>query len=344
MKNTGNETIASIKKLLATNPGNLVVVPHENPDGDAIGAAIGLSEVLRNFGHQVNIIAPNDYPDFFKWFSSGIEVVLYDKEKSRAKRILKNASVLICVDFNEPRRAGRMEKHLTGFSGPSLLIDHHPDPASFTDHIISEIQYSSTAELVYDVLKETGLESYLTMEAAEALFTGIMTDTGSFSHNISRPNLFRVVAALMEWGIAAEKIHSNVFHNFSPQRMKLLGHCLNKKMEIFPEYRAALISISKRELEEFNFKPGDTEGFVNYPLSVNNIVFSALFIEKEEKIKASFRSKGDFPVNEFSRKHFGGGGHRNAAGGEDNGTLEATIDKFRQLLPEYMHQLNKTVI
>lgn len=344
LKNTDNEIFNSVGKVLGTKPENVVIVPHENPDGDAIGSAIGLGEILRNYGHEVKIISPNAYPEFLNWFSSKIEVLIYERKKKQAKKILENAGVLICVDFNEPKRAAKMEKLLNGFSGPKIMVDHHPDPSDCADYLISEPGYSSTAELIFDVVKKIGFEKHLNREAAEALYTGIMTDTGSFSHNISNPNTFRVIAELIELEIDPEKIQSNIYHNFSAGRMRLLGHCLNDKMEIFPEHRAAMISISQKELEEYDFKPGDTEGFVNYPLSVNNIVFSALFTEKKDVIKASFRSKGDFPANEFSQKHFNGGGHLNAAGGESKVTLDETIDKFRQLLDDYKHLLVKTMI
>jgi phosphoesterase RecJ-like protein len=344
LKNTGNEIFNSIGKVLDSKPEDVVIVPHENPDGDAIGSAIGLGEILRNHGHKVSIISPNDYPEFLKWFSTEIEILVYERKKKQAKKLLENAGVLICVDFNEPKRAAKMEKLLTGFSGPKIMIDHHPNPSNCADYLVSEPKYSSTAELIFDVAKKIGFEKHLNREAAEALYTGIMTDTGSFSHNISNPNTFRVIAELIGLGVDPDKIQSNIYHNFSANRMRLLGHCLNNKMEIFPEHRAAMIYISQKELEEYNFQPGDTEGFVNYPLSVNNIVFSALFIEKKDFIKASFRSKGDFPANEFSKKHFSGGGHLNAAGGETKLTLDETIDKFRQLLDDYKHLLVKTMI
>lgn len=209
--------------------------------------------------------------------------------------------------------------------------------------MISEPLYSSTAELLFDIVHQIGLEKNITQNSAEALYTGILTDTGAFNHNTSRPNTFKVVSELMKFGIDTEKIQSGVYHNFSANRMKLLGYCLNEKMVVYPEYRAAVITISKKELEEFDFKPGDTEGFVNYPLSIKNIVFSVLFIEKEELVKASFRSKGTFATNQFAREHFNGGGHLNASGGESKLSLEKTFKKFTQLLPDYKHQLLETI-
>ncbi len=344
LKNTEIEILTSIKHILAGAKLKVAIVPHENPDGDAIGSAIGLAEVLANFGHSTNIIVPNDYPDFLKWFGSEIKILKYDSDKKDAKAVIKSADVLICVDFNEAGRAGYMEKKILEFNRTKILIDHHPYPNDFCDYMVSEPEYSSTAELIFDIVYKTGLEKNINKNAAEALYTGILTDTGGFNHNTSRPNTFKVVSELMKFGIDTERIQSGVYHNFSANRMKLLGYCLNEKMEVFPELRTAIISISKEELDRFGFQTGDTEGFVNYPLSIKNIVFSVLFIEKEKIVKASFRSKGNFATNQFAKDHFNGGGHLNASGGESELSLDKTIDKFTQLLPGYKHLLLETVI
>lgn len=342
MKNTEKQTFVEIKNILESAE-KICIIPHENPDGDAIGSALGLGQVLQNLGKEVSVVSVNEYPDFLKWFSSNVPVFIYEKNKRTSKEKIFEAEVLICVDFNEEKRAGHLESMIHSFAKTKILIDHHPNPTQFCDHIVSETSYSSTAELVTDVLEQTELKSGMDKSAAEALYAGVLTDTGGFNHNTTK-NTFKVVSQLLEFGIDTDKIQSAVYHNFSSDRMKLLGYCLNEKMIVFPEYRAACISITKEELKRFNFKPGDTEGFVNYPLSINNIVFSALFIEKDEYVKASFRSKGDFPANAFSRDHFNGGGHLNAAGGESKLTFKETIDLFTQLLPDYKHQLLKTNI
>ncbi len=344
LKNTEIEIITSVKNILAKEKLSLVIVPHENPDGDAIGSAIGFAEILTDYGHSVNIVTPNDYPDFLKWFDSKVNIINYYNNKKAGEAAIKNADVLITVDFNEVSRAGKLEKILLEFSKTKILIDHHPYPKNFCDYMISEPQYSSTAELIFDIVNMIGLADNINKNAAEALYTGILTDTGAFNHNTSRPNTFKVVSELMKFGIETEKIQTGVYHNFSASRMKLLGYCLNEKMVVYPEYRAAVISISKEELKRFDFKPGDTEGFVNYPLSIKNIVFSALFIEKDTLVKASFRSKGNFPTNKFANEHFNGGGHLNASGGESKISLKETFEKFTQLLPEFKHLLIKTII
>lgn len=344
MKNTETEIITRIKQVITAEKQNVVIVPHEGPDGDAIGSAIGLGEILSNFGHTVNIVTPNDYPEFLKWFASEINIIKYDNDKKGGKAVFNAADLLICVDFNEIGRAGKLEKRIAKFSKTKILIDHHPYPTNFCDYMVSEPEYSSTAELIFDVVHQIGLENYIGKNAAEALYTGILTDTGAFNHNTSRPNTFKVVSELMKFGIDTERIQSGVYHNFSTNRMRLLGYCLNKKMVVYPEYRAAVITISKEELKRFDFQPGDTEGFVNYPLSIKNIVFSVLFIEKEKFVKASFRSKGDFPTNRFAKAHFNGGGHLNASGGETDLSLDAAFEKFTQLLPDYKRLLLETEI
>jgi len=342
LNNTEIQTFDSIKNTLKL-AHKISIIPHENPDGDAIGSALGLGQVLKNEGKEVAVISVNNYPDFLKWFSSDVPVHIYERDKKTAKQTLFDSDVLICVDFNEEKRAGHLESMIHSFDKPKILIDHHPNPTNFCDFMVSEPSYSSTAELVRDVLKEIDLSSAIDLKAAEALYTGILTDTGGFSHNTSK-NTFKVVSELLEYEIDSDKIQSEVYHNFSSQRMQLLGYCLNEKMVVFPEYRSAYISITQEELERFDFKPGDTEGFVNYPLSIQNIVFSALFIEKDDFVKASFRSKGNFPANAFSSAHFNGGGHLNAAGGESKLTFKETIELFTQLLPGYKHQLLKTEI
>jgi len=342
LKNTEIEIIDGIRKLLADHK-KISIIPHENPDGDAMGSALGLGQILKNRGHEVQVMPVNEYPTFLKWFSSDVPVVIYEKDKKAVKEFLFSSDVLICMDFNEEKRAGHLEKMIHKYEGQKILVDHHPYPSAFCQYTVSETQYSSTAELSYDLVRELGFLDSINAQAAEALYTGILTDTGGFSHNTSQ-NTFKVVSELLTFGIQTDRIQSEVFHNFSANRMKLLGYCLNEKMQVFPEFRAAVISITKEELDRFGFIPGDTEGFVNYPLSINNIVFSALFIEKDGYVKASFRSKGDFPANAFSSQHFNGGGHLNAAGGESDLNFVDTLEKFTQLLPEYKHLLLKTQI
>jgi len=339
LENTGNEIISAILQVMAEQPGPVVVVPHSNPDGDAIGSAYGLAVVLRNSGREVKIVSPNDYPSFLGWLNGEVEIINYLKKRGAAEAVLRRSSVMFCVDFNEIKRADEMEKEVASFRGVKILIDHHPEPTPFCDLMVSEPTYSSSAELVFDLVVALGWRKYLDHSAAEALYTGIMTDTGSFSYSTNRPGLYRVLSELMTFRLDTAAIHARVYDNFSADRMRLMGHAILHKMVVLPEYRTAFISLTRQELKMFNFVPGDTEGFVNIPLSVNNIVFTALFIEKENLVKASFRSRGSFPANGFAAAHFSGGGHLNAAGGEDKAPLEEVISKFTQLLPAYLHLL-----
>lgn len=344
MKDLDSQIIAGLAKVLEVAGLKITIIPHVNPDGDAIGSAAGLANVLINNGHQVTIVSPNGYPAYYDWFACKAGVLLFDSAKAKAKRAIEQSDVLIMLDFNDLKRAGKVADFIEGFRKPKILIDHHPEPKEFCDFIISDTSYSSTSELVFDVICALGYKKGVDKAAAECFYAGIMTDTGSFSHNNSNPNTYRVVAELLETGVRADKVHSQVYRNFSADRMRLLGYCLNEKMEVFEDYRTACISISLEEQKKYNFVPGDSEGFVNYPLSIAGIVFSALFIEKEDHIKCSFRSKGDFPANRFSGSHFSGGGHLNAAGGEIKLGLNETLELFKQLLPAYKHQLLNTEI
>ncbi len=335
MENTDNEIINAISKLLAQRPGPIVVIPHSNPDGDAIGSAYALAIVMKNAGIEAGIVTPNDYPGFLSWLNGEIPILNYMKQRSLSEAYINRCSLMFCVDFNEIGRVDEMGKIVASFAGFKIMVDHHPFPTNFCDFTVSEPTYSSSAELVFDLVHAIGLGDYFDKRAAEAVYTGIMTDTGSFSYSTSRPSLYRVLSALMTYHIDTEALHSRVYNNFSADRLRLMGYCLQHKMVVIPEWRSAYISITRDELKMFNFVPGDTEGFVNIPLSISNIVFSALFIEKEKYVKASFRSKGSFPANTFSSTHFGGGGHLNAAGGEDTISLEKVIEKFTQLLPAY---------
>jgi len=339
LKNTDISILKRLSDWFSTETGPVAVIPHSNPDGDAIGSAYGLARVLKNAGMEAKVVTPNDFPEFLNWLSEEVEIINFMKNRHKAEAFLKSSSILVFVDFNEPRRLDDLEKMLESLKGKRLLIDHHPGPVDFCDLTISDPTSSSTAQLVYELIVALDWQHLIDKQVAEALFLGMMTDTGSLSYGTSDPGMYRALSSLVGLGIDTERIHSLVYDNFSAGRFRLMGYCLYHKMVILPEYRTAYISITANELKLFNFVPGDTEGFVNLPLSVRDVVFSALFIEKEKLVKTSFRSRGSFPVNSFSAAHFNGGGHRNAAGGESRQTLEQVIDQFTQLLPAYQHLL-----
>ncbi len=330
-----------VQNWLGSAVKKVVLIPHVNPDGDAIGASLGLNDVLRNAGFDSNVIVPNDFPVYLNWLSSEGTPIIYDKNTEKCNNLIDQADALFFLDFNDTKRLGLLEEYMKGIDTPIILIDHHPDPKISAAYQFSDIDVSSTAELVYDFIEALGMLNHLSPSGANALLTGIIADTGSFSHNAHRHSTYRITGELINKGADKERINESLFNNFSEKRMRLLGHCLSEKMEIFPQYRTALIWLSGTELKQFDFHPGDTEGFVNYPLSVKGIVFSAFFMEKNDIVKISFRSKGSFRTNDFSTTHFNGGGHRNASGGESKLPIDQALDLFRSLLPSYATQLDQ---
>jgi phosphoesterase RecJ-like protein len=313
----------------------IALMVHVNPDGDALGSALAMSRMLTRMGHHCNVISPNDFPAFLKWMPGAPEVCLVSEQPKKAVGIVKDADIIFVLDFNEPKRITRLADAYAGSTAYRILIDHHPAPEMEADCILSDTSVSSTAELVYRFLEEGNLMSFCDTETAACLFTGIMTDTGCFSHNSSDPKTYMTVAALLNKGIDKDEIYHAVFDNYSAARMHLLGYVLHEKMVVLPEYNTAYLYLSKEDQARFEFRVGDSEGFVNYPLSIGGIRFSVLFMEKEDYVKVSLRSRGSFAVNEVSKKYFSGGGHRNAAGGDSFASLEETITRFRALLPEY---------
>jgi len=325
------------------NATTIVIVPHHNPDGDAIGSSLGLCLTLVAMGKKAQVVVPNEIPGTLKWIPGTDSVIDFEKDPESVNRCFEAAELLIMVDFNTPKRVKGLGALLESFRGVKVMIDHHPEPDYSAAHlVISDISVSSTCELVYRVLKENNFIGFLTLDAATCLYTGIITDTGALSHNSSRPQTYHVVADLMAKEIPKEWIHQMIFHSNSLDRMRLLGYSLCEKMMILPHLRAAYIALSASELERFHFQPGDTEGLVNYPLSIEGIDVSAFFMERDGKIKVSFRSRGNIAVNKLSEANFNGGGHHNAAGGESGDSMQAVIDQFVTALPDYICHLKDT--
>ncbi len=341
MKRFDENTTEKVKELLGSEVKNIVIIPHVNPDGDAIGSSLGLNDVLRNAGFTSVVIVPNDFPTYLNCLGGEETTLIYEQCTWLCHQLINQADILFFLDFNDVKRLGKLETYLKECNKPIVLIDHHPDPQIKADYMFSDTDVSSTAELVYDFIESLEMLDHLVKNGANALLTGIIADTGSFNHNASRPNMYRIVGDLINRGADKEKINESLYNNFSEKRMRLLGYCLSEKMEIYQQYKTALIWLSAEELKRFDFHPGDTEGFVNYPLSVKGIVFTAFFIEKYDHIKISFRSKGSFSTNEFSGAHFNGGGHRNASGGEIKLPMQEALLLFRSLLPKYSELLEK---
>ena len=334
------KTCNKVNDWLRSTVKRIVIIPHVNPDGDAIGASIGLNDVFLKAGFDSTVIVPNDYPTYLNWLGSDGFPLIYEQNSEKCHRLIDQADALFFLDFNDSKRLGKLEEYLRPLQVPIVLIDHHPDPQIKADYLFSDTDVSSTAELVYDFIEAIGMLDHLDDVGANGLLTGIIADTGSFSHNASRHSTYRIVGELIHKGANKELINESLFNNFSEKRMRLLGYCLSEKMEIYPQYRSALIWLTAKELKKYDFHSGDTEGFVNYPLSIKGVVFSAFFMEKNGIVKISFRSKGNFATNLFSGTHFNGGGHRNASGGETKLPMDKALALFRSLLPEYAAQLD----
>lgn len=335
-----NQTTKLVKNLLAA-PQKVVIVGHKNPDGDAVGSCLGLSLFLKNLGHSATVIMPNDFPDFLKWLPDVEAIRIYEKEVQKSNEILQEAAVIFTLDFNSLDRVGaELQSVLESATAKFVMIDHHQQPADYAWATYSDVKMSSTSEMVYHFMDALGKAENLSKEIAINLYTGIMTDTGSFRFSATSPTTHRVAAKLIEAGAAPATINQNVYDTNSPERMKLLGVALNN-LVIIPEFHTAYISLSQKELDDHHFKKGDTEGFVNYALSVKNVVFAVIFIEnkQENMVKISFRSKGNFSVNDFARNHYSGGGHINAAGGKSSQDLNKTITEFISILPRYKNKL-----
>lgn len=322
-----------LSKLFSSSE-NILLICHINPDGDAIGSQLALYHFLKARGRNVSMISPNYLQEFLKWMDGADLINIFIKKRKKCRKLIEEADLIVMLDFNQANRLGEAEDLVSASHARKVVIDHHLDPGSFTDLIISEPSKCSTSELVHELVCEMNGVQFLNKPYAEALYVGIITDTGNFEHGSYSSRTFRIVANLLDSGIEKEKILNLIYNNFSSGRIRLQGYALNKRMVVIPEYRTAYIFLTKDDLKEYNYVKGDTEGFVNLPLSIKGVYFSALFIEKDGFIKLSFRSKGQFPSNEFASLYFSGGGHLNASGGEYFNTLDNAIDYFLKVLKE----------
>ncbi len=339
MTNINNESCRLLLAMMNETVGRIVVLTHANPDGDALGSSLGLNCVLQNAGFDSTVVFPTNFPSIVPDFQDYRGWIIFEHHEKSANKLIQDADLIFVLDFNDWKRLGKMKKSMEKSNAAIVLVDHHPEPAIEALFSFSDTSVSSTAELVYDFVVKMGWSNCLDAKGAGALLTGIIADTASFSHNARRPELYKAVGNLIELGADQLKIQEALFNTNSENRLRLLGFALSEKMEIFHEFHTAIIVLASDELKHYDFKIGDTEGFVNYPLTIKGIIFSAFFMENEDKIKISFRSKGGFAVNEFSASHFGGGGHHNAAGGESKRTLRETTIDFMNLLPKYAEAL-----
>ncbi|WP_256013360.1 DHH family phosphoesterase [Desertivirga xinjiangensis] len=329
------QDLTSLKDLLAY-PKHIVITTHHKPDGDAMGSSLGLYNYLAQKGHHVRVVAPTDYPIFLHWLPNNSEVIIYTDKKEECEKLVLEAELIFCLDFNALSRINELGNVVRQAGGVKVMIDHHLEPEGFDDYRHWTINACATAQLVYDFIANVmGEKGLINKDVATCLYTGIMTDSGSFRFPSTTPEVHHIVADLISRGAENAKIHQMVYDNFSENRLRFLGHCLLNNLEVLTEYNTALISVSQDLLRQYSISTGDTEGLVNYALTINGIKLAALIIERPDRVKLSLRSTGDFPANEICKKYFDGGGHRNAAGGHSEGSLEQVVDRFKSILPEY---------
>ena len=332
-------TLTDLKSLLAT-PQKIVITTHHKPDGDAMGSSLGLYGYLIQKGHHVKVVTPTDYPVFLHWMPNNSDVVIFTEEKEKAAKLVEEAAIIFCLDFNTLSRINELGELVRAASAKKVMIDHHLDPEDFDDYRHWDINACAAAQLVYDfIVNQLEDEKGINKDVAACLYTGIMTDSASFRFPLATSNVYRIAANLIDLGAEHWKIHQLVYDNASEDRLRFLGYCLSNKLEVFHEFNTAIITVTKEELAKYHSTTGDTEGVVNYALSINGIRLAALIVERSDKVKLSLRSTGDFPANEICKKYFNGGGHRNAAGGASEKSLTEVIEEFKSILPEYKSQL-----
>lgn len=325
--------------LLAT-PKRVVITTHQNPDGDAMGSSLGLADVLLQLGHDVAVITPTDYPEYLQWMPFQEYVTVFEgANKGKAEKLIADAEVICCLDFSALNRIKGMESGVRESRAVKLLVDHHQQPEDFADFVYWNEQAAATCELIYLMLEKTIGTDKISVAGATCLYAGLVTDTGSFRFSATTPDVHRVAGELIAKGINNSLIHRKLFDTNAIERLRFLGYALNQKLTYLPEYRVVYFSFSQEELTQFHSKNGDTEGVVNYGLSIAGVVMAAIFVEREGMIKISFRSVDEFSVSNFSRDNFDGGGHHNAAGGRSYQTLAETVDRFLSLLPQYKNDL-----
>lgn len=322
------------------NAQSVVITNHKNPDGDAMGAALALMLFLKKWNLNVRVIVPNEYPEFLKWLPGNNEVLVFEGNTDEALELFERADVIFALDYNELNRTGELEEPITKSSATKVLIDHHQNPGNFADFSFSDVTSCATAQLIYEWIESLEELDLLDADIATCIYTGLVTDTGSFRYPSTTSKTHQIVAHLIEAGVKNGIVHRNLYDNNSAIMLKMRGHVLSKNLVVLPEFKTAFISITRKEQEHFETKPGDTEGLVNEALSIKGVIMAAFFKEDYKLIKISFRSLGHFPVNELASKHFNGGGHINAAGGSSKESLEETIKRFEQILPEFKDQFD----
>jgi len=323
-------------KKLVEKYDKIVIVTHVSPDGDAIGSSLGLFHFLQECEKEVSLIVPNEFPQFLDWMTGSKDIIDYSKYKADADAVIGRAELIFCLDFNDLKRLGELEGAITHSKAKKVMIDHHPHPADFCDVTISYPQICSTGELIFRFICRMGQFGKINLPCAEAIYVAMMTDTGAFTYNSESPEIYIIVAELIKLGVKKDLIYQKVFHTNTVNRMKLMGYAMSEKLHVYPQFQAATIVLTQDELKRFESTKGDTEGLVNMPLSITGIKCSVFFRQEAERIKLSFRSKGELAVNRIAGDYFSGGGHKNAAGGEFYGTMEEAVALLEKVMPHYL--------
>ncbi len=320
---------------------NVIITFHQKPDADAMGSGLGLYNFLLQLGHTVTVISPTNWAGFLSWMPGAKKMLNYELQTAKAAEALNKADWVFCLDFNTMNRTRKMEDVLTNLTCTKILIDHHQQPQEEAfDYGISDVKKSSTSEMIYDFILASGHSDKINNDVSACLYSGVMTDTGSFRFTSTTASVHRMVADLKDRGLEHSQIHENLFDNFLESRFRFFGQVLLNRMEIFYEYNTALIAIPQADLIKYNVKTGDTEGLVNFPLSIHGVKLACIIIDRGDERKSSFRSKGGFDVNTFARKYFNGGGHFNAAGGKNNEPLDEVVRQFKAAIKENKEQLS----
>ncbi|MEJ7645253.1 MAG: DHH family phosphoesterase [Chryseolinea sp.] len=318
----------------------MVILTHFNPDADALGSSLGMLRYLKRKGHDAVVIIPSEYPDFISWMPMAKEVHVFKKDRpEKSSKLIGEADTILCLDFSSLNRINELGDYVRNSAATKVLVDHHLEPEKFADFVQWDNTAASTAELVYQLIVELGDKNLIDESMADCLYAGIMTDTGGFRHSNTNYKVFRIASELVELGANPYRVSKLIYDTNTIERLRLMGYVLSEKLQVLPEYRTAYITLTTEELKRFSSQTGDTEGLVNYGLSIRGIKLSVLISDRKENIKLSMRSLGSFSVNEMARAHFSGGGHHNAAGGQTTLTLDQTVSKFLKLLPEYKEQL-----
>lgn len=328
------EEIAQLKQLLVS-PKSMAIIAHRNPDGDALGSSLALQLYLESLGHTVKVVMPSESPKTFRYLPNFGRVNVFDLEHDRCRKILDDAEMIFCLDFNSLDRIDKLGENVQFSKAKKVLIDHHLDPEPFADYIFSDTSASSTCELVYRFVCDMGDQKWMNKDFGDCILTGLITDTGSFKY-ATTPDTYRIASELKLIGVDDYFIQDRIFNSLKEKNLRLLGHCLANRMELIPEYRTGLIYLTKKDYADFQIVRGDTEGIVNYLLMMENIDVAAFITEQPTIIKISLRSKGDISVQRIAMKHFNGGGHKNASGGSAYAKLDDVIDRFKKVIPKYL--------